>query len=265
MDKGALFQDPSLDQVFMTDASIIERIVEFSELKKDETVLEIGTGPGTLTEKLARKCKKVLTIEIDERLKPDLTRKFSKTKNVEVIWGNALEVIEKGKLHYDKIVANPPYAISEALVKSLLGKEFDSAILTLPWRFVERLTANPEEDHYSKLSLFSQAFFKVETLLRIEKDAWHPRPDTLSMVIRLSPRKPGARETLVRELFLQDDKKLKNALREALVKCKGNTKRTAKDAIEDTGLPKKILDKKISGMSMEEINDIIRNVAACLS
>ncbi|MCK4819371.1 hypothetical protein KA005_26600, partial [bacterium] len=67
-----VFQDPELDQVFMTRESILEKIVEISDVKKSETVLEIGTGPGNLTEALAKKGKRMITIELDERLKPDL-------------------------------------------------------------------------------------------------------------------------------------------------------------------------------------------------
>ncbi len=257
MDKNDFFQDPELDQVFMTDASILEKIVEISDVKKSETVLEIGTGPGNLTEALAKKCKKLITIEIDERMKTDLERKFGKTKNIHIVWGNALDVLEKGNLRFDKMVANPPYAISEALVKALFTQNFRTAILTLPWRFVERLTANPEEDAYSRLSMFAQVFFRIETLFRVEKNAWAPRPDTLSFVVRITPDKPkDARETVLREMALQDDKKLKNALREALVKTKEKTKRGARDEIDDIGLPEKLLEKKISQMSMDEIQKV---------
>ncbi|UCD02848.1 MAG: HAD-IB family phosphatase [Candidatus Aenigmatarchaeota archaeon] len=255
--QSEVWQDPELDQVFMIDAEIIDKIVESADLKKSETVLEIGTGPGNLTGALAKKCKKVITIEIDERLKPGLKKTFDKIGNVEIVWGNALDVLEKGKIRFDKIVANPPYSISEALIKALFGVRFEAAVLTLPWRFVERLTSNPEEEDYSKLSMFAQSFFSIETILKVNKEAWHPRPDTMSMVVRIRPRKPGPDDVFLREIALQDDKKLKNALREAIIKRKGKTKRTAKDEIDDIDLPKKLLDKKISQMSLLEIKLVL--------
>jgi 16S rRNA (adenine1518-N6/adenine1519-N6)-dimethyltransferase len=264
MNKDSLFQDPDLDQVFMTDENILKKIVEFSDLKKSDVVLEIGTGPGNLTEALAGKCRKVMTIEIDERLKPELEKRFFK-KNIEIVWGNALDVIENGNFHYDKIVANPPYSISEALIKSLFRRKFESAVLTLPWRFVERLTANAEEDHYSRLSLFAQSFFRIESLLRVGKDAWRPRPDTMSMIIRITHKKPEARDVLLREMALQDDKKLKNALREAFTRIRGKTKRSARDELDDTGLRGKLLEKKISEMSMDDVNEVLRVVLDYLS
>lgn len=257
MNKSSFFQDPDLDQVFLKDNEVLDKIVEFSDLKKTETVLEIGSGPGNLTEKLAAGCRKVLSIEVDERLKPELEEKFRK-KNVEFIWGNALRILDGHKLKYDKVVSNPPYAICEPLINSLFRQKFKMAVLTLPWRFVERLTANPEEDFYSKLSLFTQSFFKIETLLRIEKDAWHPRPDTASMVLRLTPKKSEGADFLLREMILQDDKKLKNALREALVKTEGKTKKSAKSGIDKFKLSESLLEKKISEMSLEDVLSVVK-------
>ncbi len=256
MDKSDIFQDPDLDQVFMTDENVLSDIIELCDLKKSETVLEIGSGPGNLTEALAAKCKKVVTIEIDERRKDELEKKFS-GKNVQIVWGNALEILEKKSVRFDRIVANPPYAISEALIKALFRHDFISSILTLPSKFVERLAANPEEDRYSRLSLFSQAFFKIETLLRVEKSAWTPSPDTSSFVVKLTPRKPAdSRELLLREMSLQDDKKLKNALRDAMSKSDGKTKRSAMEVIRNAGVPKKLLDKKISEIGLRDIMEV---------
>ena len=144
------------------------------------------------------------------------------------------------------------------MIQALFSQKFKCAVLTLPWRFVERLTANPEESLYSKLSLFAQSFFRIETLLRIEKDAWHPRPDTASMVLRLTPKKPEGSDFLLREMALQDDKKLKNALREALVRAEGKTKRGARDVLGKIKIKEKLMDKKISEMSLEEILETVR-------
>ncbi len=268
MVKGASFsQNMELDQVFMTDEKILEKIVSSADLKKTETVLEIGTGSGNLTKMLALKSKKVITIEIDPKLKPILLQEFKKTKNVQIVWGNALEVLANENLRFDKIVSNPPYAIAEPLIKMLFRKKFKVAILTLPWRFVERLTANPEEHTYSKLSLFALTFFRIETLLRVSRSAWSPQPDTLSFIVRLSPKKPANEpDKIWRELILQSDKKLKNAMREAIIKSRlksgprKSTKRLAKNAIEDAGFPKKLLEKKISEMGLEELREIMNRL-----
>ena len=250
---SSFFQDPLLDQIFMTNPEIIEKIISFAELKKTETVLEIGAGKGDLTEAIAGRCRKVIAIEIDERLRGLLEERF-RGKNVRIVWGNALNILKTGRLHYDKIVANPPYAICEPLIKALFGQRFSSAVLTLPWRFVERITSNPEEPRFSKLSVFTRAFFRTEILLRVERDAWHPRPDTASFVVRLTPKKPaGMAELVLREMALQEDKKLRNALREALMKHMKKTKRQASGALERLGLPSRLLDRKISQFSCDDV------------
>jgi len=256
---GRFPQDPVLDQVFMVDAGILERIISVSEIRKTETVLEIGAGTGNLTKLLAKKSKKVIAIEIDERLKPVMKKELNGVNNVEVIWGNALEVLEERNLKFDKIVSNPPYSISEPLIRTLFRKEFRAAILTMPWKFVERLSANPEEPFYSKLSLFSQAFFRIETLLRVSSSAWTPKPDAESAVIRLTRKNDeNKREMVLRGLSLQDDKKLKNALREIIIESEKSTKRKAKDKMGDLGLPGNLLEKKISEMSLEEIGKVLK-------
>lgn len=256
-------QDIQMDQVFMRDRETLRKIIDFADLRKTETVLEIGTGPGNLTRLLAKGSRQVITIEADRSLEPTLKRELHGLKNVRVIWGNALEVIENEKLHFDKMVSNPPYSISEPLMKALFGKPFKFAVLTLPWRFVERLTANPLEGRYSKLSLFAQAFFRIETLLVVPGGAWSPEPGTNSCVMRITPRPAKDRgERILRQLALQSDKKLRNALREAIIRSDNGkgTKRKASDAMDDIGLPEKMMKRKISEMDLREIKAIIQAI-----
>jgi len=262
MTESSFSQKPGLDQVFMTDQKLLEKIVSIAAVKKSERVLEIGAGTGNLTRLLAKKAKKVLAIEIDRSLEQILDKEFSKSKKVEIVFGNALDILNDKKIDFDVVVSNPPYSISEPLIRMLPGKSFSRAVLTLPWKFVETLTANPEEHRYSRLSLIAQAFFRIETLLNVPADAWSPVPDIRSAVVRLTPRKAsGPGEALLREIAMQDDKKLKNALREAMIKSGKGTKRKARGAVEDFGLSPKLLDKKISEMSLNEIRQVLEKIS----
>jgi len=261
----AIMQKAELDQVFMTDAGILERIVRLSGIRKGETVLEVGAGTGNLTRLLAKKATKVIAIEKDGSLREALSASLAHSRNVRVIWGDALEVLSEGRLSFDRIVSNPPYSISEPLVKALYRQGFRAAVLTLPWRFVERLSANPEEPAYSKLSVFSQAFFRIETVLTVPRTAWSPRPPADGAVVRLTPReRPGARDRLAMELALQEDKKLKNALREALVRISKSTKRKARAGLEEAGIPEKILDRKISEIPTGDFLSALEKAGALL-
>jgi 16S rRNA (adenine1518-N6/adenine1519-N6)-dimethyltransferase len=250
--------DPLRDQFFLKDESSLQKIVSLAGLSKSDTVLEIGAGDGRLTEALAGKCKKVIAVEMDERLRPVLSKKFEKTRNVELLFGNALRLLPRLSGKYNVIVSNPPYSISEPLVKLLFGASFRHAVLTLPSDFVGRLAANPQEPAFSKLSLFASAFFRIETLLPVGKDAWEPMPRVGSVVVRLTPMKPASgRDRLVRSLALQSDKKLGNALREALAGLPGGTKRKARGEVSRAGIRQDLLGKRVASMSTGEIREVL--------
>ena len=135
-----------LDQNFMIDEDILDRIVSMSDLSKKDTVLEIGAGTGLLTKKLARKAGKVIAIEIDETLKTHLKKNLSGAKNVQLVFGNALTKIKHHR--FNKIVSNIPYSISEPLIQNLIYRDFDIAVLTVPKVFASRLVADEKERRF---------------------------------------------------------------------------------------------------------------------
>ncbi len=202
-----------LDQNFMTDSGLIKRIISLAGIKPGETVLEIGAGLGTLTPGIAGKAGKVLAVDIDRRFEPVL--KEACPGNVEIITGNILKLI--GDLRFDKLISNTPYSICEPLLQRLARIDFDRAVLTLPGKFIRNLEAGS-----SRLSLFTGAFFRLEVKLTIPREAFFPIPKTDSGVVLLRhKRKPDYKRNpcsyILKKLFLQEDKKLRNALREALI------------------------------------------------
>jgi 16S rRNA (adenine1518-N6/adenine1519-N6)-dimethyltransferase len=251
-------KDPLRDQVFLEDEEIIRKVVVIARLKKKDTVLEVGAGDGRLTEILAEKCSKVIAVEMDERLRPALEKRFDGKKNVTLLFGNALEILPKLAAKYDVIVSNPPYSISEPLVRLFFGRPLRQAVLTLPCGFVSRLAANREDPEYSKLSLFIQSFFKIETMLHIGRNAWKPVPRTDSVVVRLTPSESSSvKERIPRALAMQEDKKLGNALREALAGMPGGTKRKGREKVAGTGIREELLSKKVASLSLEEVLEVL--------
>jgi 16S rRNA A1518/A1519 N6-dimethyltransferase RsmA/KsgA/DIM1 with predicted DNA glycosylase/AP lyase activity len=251
-------QDPLRDQVFLEDAEILRKVAAIARLKKKDTVLEVGAGDGRLTEILSEKCSKVIAVEMDGRLRPALEKRFSEKKNVTLIFGNALEVLPKLAAKYDVVVSNPPYAISEPLVRLFFGRPLRQAVLTLPCGFVSRLAANREDPEYSKLSLFVQSFFKIESMLPVGRDAWTPVPRTDSVVVRLTPKEPSSvRERISRALAMQEDKKLSNALREALAGMPGGTKRKGREKVSNAGIRQDLLEKKVASLSLKEVLEVL--------
>lgn len=254
----AFSQDPLRDQFFLSDTTALEKMVLLSGVRKTDTVLEIGAGDGRLTEALAGRCKKVIAVEMDVRLRPLLSERFAKKKNVELIFCNALDAIPMLSGKYDVVVSNPPYSISEPLVRAFFAQTFREAVLTIPSDFVARIAANPEEHAYSKLSLFSQAFFRIEALMPVGRGAWQPRPRTDSTVVRLTPRKASsARERTIRALALQEDKKLGNALREAFAGAPGGSRRKGRERVSKAGIRADLLGKKVASLTLREIMEVL--------
>ncbi len=238
-----------LDQHFMVNEEILEKIVKSAEIKKGESVLEIGAGTGNLTRLLLKEKGMVTSIEIDKKLFPLLQTWFS-GKKIRLINGNGLDYIKRNE--FDKIVSNIPYAICEPLINELVRKDFERAVLTIPERFLRRLT-----EKGSLLSL-SRCFFSIEVVCSTARDDFFPPPETDSVVVSI--RKLGLEQYrenpmlfLIKEIMLQRTKKLKNALMESIINLKmfqGSpvTKKQTRTMIKTMKLNRAISEKKVKSM-----------------
>jgi len=207
--------DKRKGQHFLIDLNILKKIVAFADLHEGEDVLEIGAGPGNLTELLAQKARRVYAVELDSALAALLEEKFKGT-NVTVIKGNALRVEFP---RFDKAVANLPYSISSDVTFKLLKNDFKLGILMYQREFAQRMTARAGEADYSRLSVGVQHFADVEILMKVPPQAFSPPPEVESAVVRLTPRQAAYsvedRElfmALVTAAFTQRRKRLGNAL-----------------------------------------------------
>ena len=256
-----------LDQFFMIDPFTIEEMVELAKVNKKDVVLEIGSGFGFLTEVLAKKAKKVITIEIDKRFERILKKEFKKFKNVQIIIGNALNYISK--LKFNKIVSNPPYCICEPLIHKLFKIKFDCAVMTLPLNFTKILTAKPKEKEYNILSLLTSSFFNIEIRESpVDRDVFYPTATVDSVIIKITPKLINVEiesdKFIIKDLYLQQKKKVKNALRETLINLykevgKNLTKRESKKIIEKLKLSNELLEKKVNSLSLKDYEKIIKN------
>ena len=129
--------DKRRDQHFLIDTNILRRIVDFAAIEKSEDILEIGAGPGNLTDALARKARHVYSIELDPALVTVLEERF-KNRNVTIIKGNALKVDFP---KFDKVVANLPYSISSDVTFKLLKHPFKIGVLMYQREFAQRMVA----------------------------------------------------------------------------------------------------------------------------
>jgi len=159
----------SLDQCFMVNPEAIRAIIRAAELKRTDKVLEIGSGTGILTVKLADYALKVYAAEKDGRLYDLLSDMLGKRKNVEIMIGDAKKI---GFLDANKIVSNLPYTICDWFFEKLNNSKFDLAVVTIPLKFFENQT-----NKYENL-----ACEKVRDLA--PADFW-PQPSIKSVIVRI--------------------------------------------------------------------------------
>ncbi len=172
-------------QNFLVDKNILHKIVEAADIKKNDTIVEIGAGLGTLTVELAKKAKKVFAVEIDKDLIPLLERNTADYSNIEIIKDNALEVPLSRYAKKDggyKVVANIPYHITSRLIRLLLeGCPKPSSLLLLIQKEVaQRIIA--KAPHSSLLSLSVQYYANPRVLFSVSRNSFSPRPKVESAV-----------------------------------------------------------------------------------
>jgi len=213
----------SLGQNFLVDSSALQKIVAAAELPADAAVLEIGAGLGSLTRVLASACRRVIAVEIDQRLMPLLEEMTAGLQNVEIVHGDML-LLNPGTLIGSEstysVVANIPYYITSALIRHLLEASVkpNRLVLTVQREVADRICALPGD--LSLLALSVQVYGTPSNVLRIPAGAFYPAPDVDSAVLRVdlyeTPRIPATQMDwffkLARAGFSQKRKTLRNAL-----------------------------------------------------
>ena len=179
-------------QNFLIDGNIVRQIVEKSGLGPEDLGIEIGPGAGTLTQELSLKAKKVIAIELDDRLLPILEETTG--DNVEVILGDALEVdlsglIEEAGTRSARLVANLPYNVGTIIAAKILEERIplDSMTIMLQKEVGERMLAKPGAKDYGALSLLVDYFTdSVEAALMVPRTVFMPQPNVDSIVVKLN-------------------------------------------------------------------------------
>jgi 16S rRNA (adenine1518-N6/adenine1519-N6)-dimethyltransferase len=211
-----VFPKKRLGQNFVIDHALLERMISYASVNKDDVVLEVGAGLGFLTKLLSPACKKVIAVEVDSKLIKMLRSELRNLDNVDLIEGDVLNISVP---QFNKVVSTPPYSISSPLLFWLLERKFDCAVLTFQKEFAERLTASVGTKDYGRLTVNTYYRAEVELLDYVSRKLFYPPPDVDSMMVRLRPREkpPFSVEDevffqLVRVLFNQRNKKVRNAV-----------------------------------------------------
>lgn len=189
---GFMFQK-KFGQNFLIDTRVLEKIVAAAGVTKDDCVLEIGPGIGTLTQYLAEAAGHVIAVEIDRNLIPILEETLAEHENVTVVNQDILKTDIKGladAYHGGrplKVVANLPYYITTPIVMSLLEGEdlVDSITVMVQKEVAERMMEGPGSKEYGALSLAVQYYAKPYIVANVPPNCFMPRPKVGSAVIRL--------------------------------------------------------------------------------
>ncbi len=240
----------NLGQNYLIDKNKRDQIINFGNLNKDDTVLEIGTGIGTLTLELAKKAGKVIAIEQDTNIANILSERLKKEKidNVELINDDALNVDFP---KFNKIISNLPYQISSPITFKFLKYDFDLAILMYQKEFAERMNGAVGTKDYSRLS--AMLYFKcdVDALTDVSAESFIPKPKIDSTVVKLTPKENNISDedfkvysNFTKALFQHRNKKIRNALIDSRhVICK---------------LDKKEMKEKINSIDDEKLNEYLK-------
>lgn len=193
----------SLGQNFLKDEAVLQRIVEAANISREDVVVEIGPGKGALTEKLTGICKKVIAIELDDRLIDVLHTKFvgndSSAGGVEIIHGDILKInlpelieekiLKTGDVKEYKVVANLPYYITSPIIRLLLETKYrpEEMFLMAQKEVAERIVANPGA--MSILAVSVQYYAKAQFLFTVFRQSFDPAPKVDSVILKITRNK----------------------------------------------------------------------------
>ncbi|MDU5409811.1 16S rRNA (adenine(1518)-N(6)/adenine(1519)-N(6))-dimethyltransferase RsmA [Staphylococcus haemolyticus] len=187
----------SLGQNFLVDVNIIHKIIDASEIDDNTGIIEVGPGMGSLTEQLAKRAKKVMSFEIDQRLIPVLKETLAPYDNVTIINEDILKAdIGKAVKTYlndcDKImvVANLPYYITTPILLNLMQQDIpiDGYVVMMQKEVGERLNAQVGTKAYGSLSIVTQYYTETSKVLTVPKTVFMPPPNVDSIVVKLMQR-----------------------------------------------------------------------------
>lgn len=260
----------SLGQNFILDDGFLSLLLDLAEVREDDRVLEIGPGPGVMTSLLADRAQKVLSIEMDEKLKPVLEDVLSGQDNAKVIFMDAmradLEALVKEELNGEgyRVVANLPYYITADLIqKMVLARPMPESICVMVQKeAAERLMSNPGAKNWCAFAAMVRCYGECEILDEVPPQRFNPAPHVDSCFIRIHLHKqelvePELEEDLLRMIrccFHMRRKTLANNLKA----CYGMTQEQALQLLEDAGLKPQVRGEVLE---LEEIARLTKAMA----
>ena len=254
-------------QNFLIDSNVLESIIRGAEITKDDFVLEIGPGIGTMTQYLCEAARQVVAVEIDKMLIPILEDTLSEYDNVEVINQDVLKVDikslaeEKNNGKPIKVVANLPYYITTPIIRGLFesGVPIDSITIMVQKEVADRMQTGPGSKDYGALSLAVQYYATAKVILNVSATCFMPRPNVDSAVIKLTRHKEPTVNVADEKLMFKIIRASFNQRRKTLVNGLKNSpelsfsKEQIVKAVEKIGKPETIRGE---ALTLEEFAEL---------
>ena len=231
MKKYKIKANKNLGQNFLIDDTVIEDIVNGADIKKDDLVIEIGPGLGSMTALLVEKAKKVICVELDKKMIKILNDRFIAYNNIELINEDVLKLNlnklikqekEQNEIKEVKIVANLPYYITTPIIMKLLEENLDIQSITvmIQKEVADRLIEVPSGKNTGAITYTVYYYCECEKIREVENTCFIPMPEVTSEVINLKLRKEPAVEienkkvffNIIKSAFMQRRKTLLNSL-----------------------------------------------------
>ena len=234
-------------QNFLIDTNVLDNIADAAGITSEDTVLEIGPGFGSLTQTVAERAKKVISLEIDTKLIPILNETLADYNNIEIINKDVLkcDIDELSREKNDgkpfKVVANLPYYITTPIIMDMLEKHSSVTSMTVMVQkeVAERMQAGPKSSDYGALSVAVQFYADTNIDMIVQPSCFMPRPKVASAVITLKLRDKPSVDVKDKKLFFH------------IVKCAfGQRRKTILNTLCNQGN---------FNMTKEEIGEVIRS------
>ncbi len=261
-------------QNFLIDPHVLDKIVDAAQITKDDFVLEIGPGIGTLTQYLCEHARQVLAVEIDKNLIPILQETLSSYDNVDILQGDILKQdIEAIANQYNegkpiKVVANLPYYITTPIIMELFESRVPLANVTVMVQkeVADRMKAEPGSKDCGALSLAVQYYAEPYIAAFVPPNCFMPRPNVGSAVIRLDCLAKTPVEVkdeklmfrLIRASFNQRRKTLQNGI--ANSSELSYSKAQVAEAIEKAGFDANVRGEKLGLVEFARLADVLLEI-----
>lgn len=274
MKKYGIIANKSLGQNFLISDEVVSSIVSSAEISKNDLVIEIGPGLGTLTKELLEKAGKVVCIELDKKMLTILNDRFSLYTNFLLINDDVLKVDlnkliteekENNNLSNVKIVANLPYYITTPIIMKLLEEHLDIDTITvmIQKEVADRLTAIPGNKNSGAITYSVYYYSEAQKIIDVPNSSFIPEPEVTSSVIKLNLRNSAPVKVenedvlfkLIKAAFMQRRKTLLNGLSNSNL---FSSKEEIKDILAKLNLDEKVRGENLTLQDFANIANLIK-------